>query len=388
MLKYAAMHIVVNGTFWPQAYVGSGQYLHNLISHTQAHAPEHRWSVIVPRRLHPQRLNHNNVQIIPMATPFDRRSARLATLWFEQVSINQACRSLRADLLHVPYTGAPLTPALPMVITVHDLIPLLLPAYRTSRAMRWYMQAMKWSLRRADRLLAVSEFTKANIERVLGVPGHKIVVTYQGVGAGYRPQPQAAIAAIRERSHINAPYIYYIGGFDVRKNVTTALRAFAQVRRQHNERVLCVIGGKLPTERRALFPDIHKIILEERIASDVVLLGAVSEADNAALMSGCRAFVFPSDYEGFGLPPLEAMRCGAPVLASATTSVGEVVGDGGLLLPPNDVDAWTQALVRVLSDQDLRSDLGQRGLARAQTFDWNTTAQKTLAAYAQAMTQA
>lgn len=379
------MHIVINGTFWPQAHVGSGQYLHNLLPHLQAHAPHHQWTVIVPRYLHAERIIYNGLQIIPMATPFDRRSARLAKLWFEQVSVQQACRSLHADLLHVPYIGAPLSPSLPTVITVHDLIPLLLPAYRTSRAMRWYMQGMKRSMRRADMLLAVSEYTKQDVQRVLGVPDNKIVVTYQGVGVGYCPQPHAAIEAMCERFRIDAPYIYYIGGFDVRKNVATALRAFAKMRQSLNERILFVIGGKLPTEQRALFPDIHKLILEEQIAADVVLLGAVSEADNAALMSGCRAFVFPSQYEGFGLPPLEVMGCGAPVLASATTSVGEVVGDGGLLLPPNDVDAWAAALVRVVSDEDLRIDLGQRGLARSQAFDWDTTAQKTLAAYEQAM---
>ncbi len=377
------MRIVVNGTFWSQTQVGSGQYLHNLLGHLQAHAPQHQWTVIVPRRLHAQRTTVHGMQIIPMSTPFDRRSARLAKLWFEQVSIKQACRSLRADLLHVPYIGAPLFPSLPTVITVHDLIPLLLPAYRTSRAMRWYMQGMKWSLRRSNMLLSVSEYTKQDIQRVLGVPTNKIAVTYQSVGAGYHPQPPVAIAETCERFRIDAPYIYYIGGFDVRKNVATALQACAQTRRKLPERTLFVIGGRVPSEQRALFPNIHKLILEEQLAADVVLLGTVSEADNAALMSGCRAFVFPSEYEGFGLPPLEAMCCGAPVLASSTTSVGEVVNGGGLLLPPNDVGTWAAALVRVLGDEDLRVDLEQRGLARSQAFDWNTTAQKTLAAYEQ-----
>lgn len=382
------MRVVVNGTFWPQPHVGSGQYLRNLLIHIIKHAPEHRFILIVPRYLQAPHTPHTDVQIIHMATPFDRRSARLAKLWFEQISIKQACRSLRADLLHVPYIGAPITPSLPTVITVHDLIPLVLPTYRTSRAMRWYMQGMKRSMQRAQMLLAVSEYTKADIRRVLGVPDHKIAVTYQGVGASYEPQPREAIDTVCKRFHINAPYIYYIGGFDVRKNVATALRAFARARANFAERTLFVIGGKLPTQQRALYPDIHKVILDEGIADDVVLLHAVSDAENAALMSGCRAFVYPSEYEGFGLPPLEAMRCGAPVVASSATSVGEVVGDAGLLLPPDDVEAWATALVRVLQDHALRDELQQRGLQRAQAFDWNTTAERTLAAYEQALMRA
>ncbi len=381
------MRVVVNGTFWPQPHVGSGQYLRNLLTHLVKHAPEHRFTLIVPRYLGAPHTAHADVQIIPMATPFDRRSARGAKLWFEQISIKQACRSLRADLLHVPYIGTPIVPSLPTVVTVHDLIPLVLPTYRTSRAMRWYMQGMKRSMQRAQMLLAVSEYTKADIQRVLRVPNHKIAVTYQGVGASYEPQPREAIDAVCNQFHINAPYIYYIGGFDVRKNVATALRAFARARNRFNERTLFVIGGKLPTEQRALYSDIHKIILDEGIADDVVLLHAVSDAENAALMSGCRIFVYPSEYEGFGLPPLEAMRCGAPVVASSATSVGEIVGDAGVLLPPDDTDAWAAALVRVLEDQNLRADLHQRGLQRAQAFDWDTTAQRTLAAYDQALAQ-
>jgi glycosyltransferase involved in cell wall biosynthesis len=393
MLEYAAMleapvsglRIVVNGTFWPQPYVGSGQYLRNLLEHLVTQTPDHRFAVVVPRYLQTQRLLHPNLQTVYMATPFDRRSPQLAKLWFEQISIRQACRSLRADLLHVPYIGAPANPRLPTVVTVHDLIPLLLPPYRTSRAMRSYMRLMKQSMQRAQALIAVSEYTKQDMRHVLDVPEDKIVVTYQSVAAGYRPQPQATIDQMRSRLRIDAPYIYYIGGFDVRKNVATAIKAFARAKHKFSRRTLLAIGGRLPTEKRELYPDIHRVILEQDVAADVVLLGAVSEADNAALMSGCEAFVFPSEYEGFGLSPLEAMRCGAPVLASSTTSVGEVVADGGLLLPPDDIDAWAAALVRMLGDETLRAELRQRGLERARCFSWEATAQKTLEAYARAL---
>ena len=377
--------IVINGTFWPQPHVGSGQYLHNLLKRLIVQAPDHRFTVVVPRYLRAYHPGLSHVQTIYMPTPFDRRSARLAKFWFEQISIRQACRSLRADVLHVPYVGAPARPSLPTVITVHDLIPWLLPEYRTRRTMRGYMKLMQQSMARAHLLLAVSDHTRQDIVKTLDVPDHKIVVTYESVSDGYCPQPQAVIDEVCRRFHIDAPYVYYVGGFDLRKNVATAIRSFAKARRRVNRRILLVLAGRLPKEQNALYPDIHYVILEEGLAADVVLLGAVSEADNAALMSGCTAFMYPSQYEGFGLPPLEAMRCGAPVLASSTTSVGEVVDGGGMLLPPNDVDAWSNALVRVVNDAPIRQELQQRGLDRAQAFRWETTAQKTIDAYARAV---
>jgi glycosyltransferase involved in cell wall biosynthesis len=375
------MRIVINGTFWPQPHVGSGQYLHHLIQHLPRHAPEHRYVLIIPRYLHQQRPSIPNFHVMLMPTPFDQRSPRLAKFWFEQISIKQACRSLRADLLHVPYLGAPALPSLPTVITVHDLIPLILPAYRTSRAMRWNMILQARSMQRADTLIAVSEYTKQDIRRVLGVPDDQIVVTYQSVAAGYQPQPQPAIDAVRDRFRLFAPYVYYIGGFDIRKNVATAIRAFARARQHGIGHVQLVIAGKLPTEQRDLYPDVHQVILEEDVADAVVLLGAISEAENAALMSGCAAFVYPSEYEGFGLPPLEAMRCGAPVLASSATSVSEIVADGGMLLPPHNIGAWARAIRDVLCNPVLRAELKERGLQRAKAFSWKATAQKTLEVY-------
>lgn len=382
------MRIAISGMFWAEPHVGSGQYLHNLIAQFAAHPAGHHFILVVPRSLEaqltrseaaaPRSLPH--MQIVSMPTPFDRRNENLAKVWFEQIALGQVCREQRADLLHVPYLGAPRYTTIPVIVTVHDLIPLL-PDYRGGRAVQLYTRLVTHTAGRATAVIADSQHTRKDLIRMLGIPEQRITVTHLAAASALQPQPAAAIAAVNDRFRLTDPYILYIGGFDVRKNVVTAIRAFARMRRTGGERVVLAIAGRLPTGGGALFPDLNQVILEEDIAVDVALLGPVTEEEKAALMSGCVGFVYPSRYEGFGLPPLEAMQCGAPVLAAATTSVGEVVGDGGVRLPPDDITAWAEALARVVREPAWRAELRERGLARAARFDWRSTVQQTLALY-------
>lgn len=375
------MRIALSGMFWTEPHVGSGQYLHNLIAQYIARPSAHKYILIIPRYLKPQRPSLPHVQTVLMPTPFDGRNNNLAKVWFEQVALNQAARALRADLVHVPYFGAPRRIALPTIVTVHDLIPILLPEYRGGRSVQMYMRLATSSARRATAIIADSEHTRRDIVERLKVDPQRIDVTYLAAASSLQPQPIETIAAMRDRFRLADPYICYLGGFDARKNVATVLRAFARARSHFDRRVSLVIAGRLPTTTSELFPDMHRAILDQGIADDVIVLGQVSDADKAALMSGCKAFVYPSLYEGFGLQPIEAMQCGAAVLASSTTSVGEVVGDGGVQLPPDDVDAWAAALVRVVADGAWREQLRARGLERARHFSWAETARQTVAIY-------
>lgn len=377
------MRIAISGMFWTEPHVGSGQYLHNLVEQFAAQPNGHRFILVIPRYLKPQKPSLPHFQTVVMPTPFDGRNDNLAKVWFEQISLGQVCRKLRADLVHVPYFGAPRYPRVPTVVTVHDLIPLLVPGNRGGRAVQMYMRLAASSARQAQTIIADSQHTKDDIVQHLKIPAERIVVTHLAAAPTLTPQSDATIEATLERFRLVDPYVFYIGGFQAHKNVAMAIRAFARARRSLEQRVMLVIAGRLPTSQSPLFPDIHKVILEEQIAADVALLGPVSEAEKAALMSGCQAFVYPSRYEGFGLPPLEAMQCGAPTLASATTSVGEVVGDGGVQLPPDDLEAWSSALTRVLRDETWRSELSAQGLKRANVFSWKTTAAQTLTIYEQ-----
>ncbi len=375
------MRIAINGMFWSQPTVGSGQYLHNLVAALTQHSSRHQFVLVVPRYLAPVRPHVPGCQVVTMPTPFDRRSDNLAKLWFEQVDLGQVCRKLRIDLLHVPYFAAPWRTSQPVVVTIHDIIPLLLPEYRGSRNVQLYMRLAAAGARRAPAVIADSEHTRRDIITHLGIPPERISVTHLAPAPEYGPRNAHTIAEARDRFRLRRPYVYYIGGFDARKNVEMVIRAFAEATRTWADRPILALAGRIPQEAGALFPDISRLILDVGIAADVALLGPVSNDDNAALMAGCAAFMFPSRYEGFGLTPLEAMRSGAPVIASSTTSVGEVVGTGGLLVAPNDLQAWVAALQRVLTDQQFAAELRQRGLERASSFAWRKTMVETIAVY-------
>lgn len=379
------MRIALNGMFWSQPTVGSGQYLHHLVAALADRASDHRLVLVVPRFTVDQRPQVPGWQVLVMPTPFDRRNRNLAKLWFEQVSFGQVCRKLRVDLMHVPYFAAPRRAPAPVVVTIHDLIPLILPAYRGGKKVQAYMRFAAAGARRAAVAIADSEHTRGDIKRELGLEDQRIAVTHLAAAPEYYPRDAAAVAQICEQYRLQRPYVYYIGGFDQRKNVQLAIRAFAQATRDMSQRPLLAIAGRLPESPGDFFPDIHVTILEQGVAADVALLGPVSTADSAALMSGCAAFIFPSRYEGFGLSPLEAMQCAAPVIAASTTSVGEVVGDGGILVAPEDLAGWTAALQQVLTGDGVADNLRRRGPARSRHFSWTKTAAETLAIYQQAV---
>lgn len=375
------MRIAISGMFWTQPNVGSGRYLHELVHALAAQSSDDRYVIVIPRYTLSKRPQVKGCQVIMMPTPFDKINENLAKLWFEQVALGQVCRNLRVDLIHVPYFAAPRRATKPVVVTIHDLIPLILPEYRGSRSVQLYMRLAAAGARRATAVIADSEHTRRDIIKHLQIPPERIAVTYLAAGPPYGPHDEATISEVCERLRLRRPYVFYIGGFDARKNVEMVVRAYAEATRGWAERPQLVIGGKIPPVTSELFPDIHRVILDAGIASDVSLVGWVTDEDNAALMAGCAAFLFPSRYEGFGLDPLEAMQCGAPVIASNTTSVGEVVGTGGIQVDPNDLAGWVTALRNVLDDPSLAADLRRRGLERAQHFDWRTTVQQTLTVY-------
>lgn len=375
------MRIAISGMFWAEPHVGSGQYLHHLVRALEQESSGHRFVLVIPRYTVTERPQIHGWQVVLMPTPFDRRNRNLAKLWFEQIALGQVCRKLRVDLLHAPYFAAPLRPPARVVVTIHDLIPLLLPAYRGSQRVQQYMRLVAAGAKRATAVIADSEHTRRDIIDKLQIPQERITVTYLAASSDYHPRDAATIDEIRSRLRLYRPYVYYVGGFDIRKNVQMVIRAFAEATRDWAERPQLAIGGQLPATVGEFFPDINATILEAGVAADVALLGPLSDADSAALMSGCAAFLWPSRYEGFGLPPLEAMQCGAPVIASSASSVGEVVGDGGLRVDPDDLPGWAAALRRVLASAALAHDLRQRGLARARQFSWARTATETIKVY-------
>ncbi len=373
------MRIGINALFLERPATGSGQYTHNLLEALAKVDPTNEYLLLSPC-LAPRISKIRNPQ---------SAIRNFSKLWFEQVSFPRTCRRPDIDLAHVPYFASPFFPTVPTVVTVHDLIPLILPAYRGSLLVRLYTRLVAAAARRAEAIITVSQASKRDIVRYLHIPPERIHVTYEAAGETFQPvedeacpEPsrRAQLAAIRRKYALPERYLLYLGGFDQRKNLSTLLRAFALLVSRWRQARL-VIAGKLPGRDSPLFPDPCRLVRELGVEDRVIFTGWVHEEDKPALLSGATAFVFPSLYEGFGLPPLEAMACGAPVITSNHSSLPEVVGEGGILVEPTDVEALAEAMEMLLIDDVLRAKLRQRALDQAAKFSWRQTALETLVVY-------
>jgi glycosyltransferase involved in cell wall biosynthesis len=375
------MRVAFNASFLGQASTGSGQYTYQLLRALARLNREDEYLSYSPHALSTD--DSGLPPVRALNAPFAQRSENLAKLWFEQVSFPRACRGAGADLAHVPYWGPPLVPTVPTVVTVHDLIPLLLPAYRGSLSVRLYTILVSVAARRATAIITDSLHSRADIVHHLHVPAERVYAISLAADPGCQPMTDRnALASVRQKYGLPPTYILYLGGFDQRKNVPGLLAAYALVRQElGNQAPPLVVAGRLPSADTPFFPSPQRIAHELGIADRVLLPGWIAEEDKPALYSGAVFFAFLSLYEGFGLMPLEAMACGTPVLASRTSSLPEIVGDGGLLVDPTDTTEVAKAMTLLLRDSVLRQGLSEKALLRAGQFDWTRTAIQTLEVY-------
>jgi glycosyltransferase involved in cell wall biosynthesis len=282
-----------------------------------------------------------------------------------------------AALAHLHYFAPPHLPC-PSIVTVHDVSYARAPEL-FSRRDRALFRFVRGSVRRAARVIAVSEFTRLDVCDLYRLAPGRVVAIPNGVSARFRPLADAG-ERVRERFGIDTPYVLCVGALQPRKNVPLAIEAFARIGPAAQGCALVVAGGD-----RGGRPDVLDAIHRARLAGRVHLLGHVEEDDLPALYAGARVLAFPSLYEGFGLPALEAMACGTPVVASSTTGLAEAVGDAGLTVDPRNADDLAEALARVLGDDALRERLVAAGLARAAAFTWARTARATAEVYREAL---
>jgi glycosyltransferase involved in cell wall biosynthesis len=236
-------------------------------------------------------------------------------------------------------------------------------------------------LRQADRIIAVSENTRREALRSYDLDPERIDVIPEGVDERFRADVDpGAVEEIRGRYALPPRFVLSIGTIEPRKNLTTLLEAFVAVRGRHPDVGLVIAGG-----RGWMYESFFERLRQLGLERDAVLTGYVPDGDVPALLNAAEVFAFPSEFEGFGLPPLEAMACGVPVLSSNAASLPEVVGDAGVLLPPRDVRAWVQALDSLLGDPAPRAELRAAGLARSRRFTWSAAARRTLEVYRSAM---
>jgi glycosyltransferase involved in cell wall biosynthesis len=311
-------------------------------------------------------------------------------LRFEQFTFPRLCRELRADVAHVPYWGSPLSPGVPTVVSILDLIPLLLPEYRGGPLVRAYTGLVKASAQNATRVLTISESSKRDIVQYLGVPESRVRVTYLAADARYSPRRDPVDEAALRRNHPDLPqeYVLYLGGFDVRKNIETLLQVYTWVQDTIGHEYPLVIAGRLPDERSSrddFFRDPRAIMKALEVEDVVHCIGPVAEEDKPALYRGAMAFLYPTRYEGFGLPALEALACGVPVVGSNASSVPEIVGNAGMLVAPDDARSMAGSLIAVVTEYELHKKLSDAAVEQAARFSWEKCARETLQAYHEAL---
>src|SRR5690242_20691325 len=316
---------------------------------------------------------------VEVVSALARLGENVEQVWWEQVGIVLAGMREKIDLLHCPYWSNPIWSPWPTVVTVHDVIQFVLPEYAWRKISRMYFGLVSVAARRAQAVITVSECSKRDIMKIIGLPADRIHVIGNAVDASFYPVRDAwLLANVRERYGIASRFILYFGGFDMRKNVPRLIEAYARLPEHLRREYQFVVAGRYHNLGHPLFPDPRATVRQLGLEGNVVFTGQIREQDKAPLYSAATVYAFPSLYEGFGMPVLEAMACGTPVLTSTTSALPEVAGDAALLVDPENVAAIAAGMERLLTDQDLCDELRTRGFARARQFTWDRCAEATL----------
>lgn len=282
------------------------------------------------------------------------------------------------DILHQPCFSAPIIHfKMKIVVTIHDLIAIRFGKDIPFFSRQFFGKWMPFSYHWADRIICDSEHTKKDVIKILKIPEEKIKVIYLAAGKKFNNKiDKNEVQRVKMKYKIGNKYLLHTGTLSPRKNLAFLIRVFSRIVRDQPEYKL-VIAGKKGWYYEGLFNLVQSLQLKEKI----VFAGYVPDEDSQALHGGATLFLFPSLYEGFGLPPLEAMSCGTPIISSNTSSLPEIVGEGGILLSPHDELGWSREIKRLLSDSRLRTKLKEKGLKQAQKFSWKKCAQETIKIY-------
>lgn len=338
---------------------GFGFYVENLVNNLKKIDKKNKYICIKPKTKTNEELN----------TP--RRF-----IW-DQFTFPKIAKKKRVDLLHQPCFSAPIFYKGKKIITIHDLYTIKnasdVPFFSRQFFGRW----MPFSYKYVDHIIAISEYTKKDIIKYLKIPNNKITVIYE---AGDEKCKKITnfdqINLIKNKFSINGDYMIHIGTLTPRKNLEFLIKVYTQVIKK-NPNIKLVITGKKGWYYQNLFDITNKLGLNKK----VIFTGYITNFEKSVLYSGAKIFLFPSLYEGFGLPLLEAMNCEVPIISSNVTSIPEVVGEAGILLDPHNEKEWIKSINKVLSDQNLRNKMIEKSLLRSKQFSWEKTAKETLKVY-------
>ncbi|MFN8497671.1 MAG: glycosyltransferase family 1 protein [Anaerolineae bacterium] len=349
---------------------GVGYYTSNLLAHLVEEDAEHDYLLLSNRSVEGEAAGRR----LSPRYAFPNRS-----IWMHMV-LPAALRAEQPVLCHFTNFTAPLSCQTPFVVTIHDMTLSLFPRLHPMRQHVVMRPFVPMIARRAAAIIAVSHSARADIVRLLGVPESKVHVIYEAAAARFQPVSTAQVAATRQRYGLHGRYILYVGTIEPRKNLVRLVEAYARLRAAGLPHQMLLVG-KLGWDYKALYERIAAL----GVGGDVHFLGYVPSDDLVSLYNMAEVFAFPSLYEGFGLPVIEAMACGTPVVTTRAGSLAEVAGDAALTVDPLSVGELADALTAVVSDRPLAGQMRERGLARASELSWRETARQTLAVYRQAI---
>jgi len=362
---------------WPlddEKKTGISFYVENLVKHLVSFGYDE--SLLLIRAKESEKYAKHEVVIPTAKSKLGRGFQRL-------FSVPYVLNHSNLDIIYFPYyypmlAGAAFLTRKKKVLTVHDLVPMLYPETQPSMLeARIWARTLERSIKSFCKITTVSEHTKADVIKYFGISEDLIDVIYPGYNPIFRRVYNEACrdkmrAQLKEKFNISSPFILFVGTLEPRKNVVRIIKAFSVLKRQHYPQKLVLVGKK-----GWKYDDIFRTIESLQLEDDVLWTGYSSLEDMVALYNLADVFVFPSLYEGFGSPPLEAMACGTPVVTSNISSLPEVVGEAGLLVDPYDEQGIAEALRRIIDDKELRELLSQKGIERSSHFSWTLTATKT-----------
>jgi glycosyltransferase involved in cell wall biosynthesis len=374
------MRIGIDATALPPRPVGAGNYIIELIRSLERLEVAHEFVVFAQP--------HGRELIGVAARPgfewamIPERSPVHRLVW-EQAAFPRLVARAGLDLLHSLHYTRPMRLPCASVVTFHDMTFFLFPQLHTLSKRLYFPQAIRLSARKADALIADSESTRQDAMRLLRISPEKIYTVPLGVSPAFHPVLDAhLLEVVRRRYSLPEHFILYVGLVEPRKNLPMLLRAYQRLQEQlrlqaGSELVPLVIVGRFGWRIEQVFELVEALAIKEKVH----FTGYIPAGDLPIVYNLADVFVYPSLYEGFGLPPLEAMACGTPVITTAVSSMPEHVGEAGILIPPQDERALFQALLTILQDPDLRRQLSEKGPARAAHYSWNRTALETLNVY-------
>jgi glycosyltransferase involved in cell wall biosynthesis len=349
---------------------GVGYYTENLLKNVMRLSPEHKYILFSNRDVSAE-WNRLGEEVL-----YNKHHFRVRAAWM-QANLPRAIREVRPDICHFTNYLAPLFSTTPSLVTIYDMTLFVTPRFHNFKKIALDRTLIPHVARRARAIITVSNSARDDIVRLLRVPREKVHVITGAVSSDFRPVNDAArIEAVRARYGLQQPFILYVGTIEPRKNITRLVQAFARLKKAGLPHKLAIVGQ--PGWHCApIFAEVERLGLR----NEVIFTGYVAFEDLPVLYSAAESMAFPSLYEGFGLPVIEAMACGAPVVTSRSSSLMEVAGDAGLLVDPRSVGELATALRRLHEEPDLREELSRRGLARAAEFTWERSARATLDLY-------